>query len=45
MTNETNRKVEIDAAYFAELWKIANEADEVCKDCVREKCGKCAVVK
>lgn len=40
-----NNKVTIDAAWFAELWKIANEADEVCKDCVREKCGACKVVK
>lgn len=38
-------KVTIDAAWFEELWKKANEADKVCEDCVREKCGECAVVK
>lgn len=42
---ESANKVTIDAAWFAELWKTANEADKVCEDCVREKCGECAVVK
>lgn len=31
-----NEQVTISAAYFAELWKKANETDNICKECREE---------